>query len=165
MIVRQIIVFIVLFASTVFAYAQKAYDGCADVKGISCETKCDYAKFVSVFGVPEKYRKVGNPEDGEEMTETYCFGETRFVFQNNGELRYFSIEDSRFPVITNYIAGGVRVGEKISKLDSCEYGKPVFKKTLKDGSKEYSLWGDSYDPVYFYVKNGIIESIVYIVVP
>ena len=32
---RQIIVFIVLLASTVFAYAQKAYDGCADVKGMS----------------------------------------------------------------------------------------------------------------------------------
>ena len=149
---RQIIVFIVLLASTVFAYAQKPYDGCADVKGISRDTKCNYAKFVSVFGVPEYYKKVGEPKDGDEMTEVYRFGKTYFVFQNNGELRSFALENNRFPALTNYIEGGIRVGDKFSKLDKFEYGKPVFKKTLEDGTAIYRLWEDSYDRITFSVK-------------
>ena len=152
---KLIISIVILFASMVFAYAQKAYDGCADVKGISRETKCDYAKFVSVFGVPERYKKVGEPKDGE----------TYFVFQNNGELTSFALKDSRFPALTNYIEGGIRVGDRISKLDKFEYGKPVFKKTLEDGTAIYRLWEDSYDRITFSVKNGIIELIVYISVP
>lgn len=162
---KLIISIVVLFTSIVFANAQKAYDGCADVKGISCETKCDYAKFVSVFGVPDEYYKFGEPEDGEEMSETYYFGETYFVFQNNGELRHFFIRDSRFPVLTNYLAGGIRVGDKISKLDNFEYGKPVFKEKRKDGTEKYVLWEKSYDPVYIYVKNGFIKTILYVVIP
>ena len=151
---RQItIVSILLLASAVFANAQKAYDGCADVKGISCETKCDYAKFVSVFGVPEYYKKVGEPKDGDEMTEVYRFGKSYFVFQNNGELRTFSVRDNRFPTLTNYIEGGIRVGDKFSKLDKFEYGKPVFKKTLEDGTAIYRLWEDSYDRITFSVKS------------
>ena len=160
-----IISVLVLFASATFASAQKVYDGCADVKGISRETKCDYAKFVSVFGVPERYKKVGEPKDGNEMTEEYSFGETYFVFQNNGELTSFALKDSRFPALTNYIEGGIRVGDRISKLDKFEYGKPVFKKTLEDGTAIYRLWEDSYDRITFSVKNGIIELIVYISVP
>ena len=162
---RQIIVFIVLLASTVFANAQKAYDGCADVKGISRETKCDYAKFVSVFGVPEHYRKVGKPEDGEEMSETYYLGDNCFVFQNSGVLTYFSMRDGLFPTLTNYLKGGISVGEKFSKLDKFEYGKPVFKDKLEDGRSVYILWEDSYDQVYISVKNGIIKSIVYLSIP
>ena len=162
---RQIIVFIVLFASAVFANAQKAYDGCADVNGISRETKCDYAKFVSVFGVPERYKKVGEPKDGDEMTEVYRFGKSYFVFQNNGELRTFSVRDNRFPALTNYIEGGIRVGDKFSKLDKFEYGKPVFKDKLEDGTAVYILWEDSYDQVYISVKDGIIKSIVYLSIP
>ena len=163
---RQItIVSILLLASAVFANAQKAYDGCADVKGISRDTKCNYAKFVSVFGVPEYYKKVGEPEDGDEMTEVYRFGKSYFVFQNNGELRSFALENNRFPALTNYIEGGIRVGDKFSKLDKFEYGKPVFKDKLEDGTSVYVLWEDSYDQVYISVKNGIIELIVYISVP
>ena len=163
---RQILLSIfVLLASTVFAYAQKPYDGCADVKGISRDTKCNYAKFVSVFGVPEYYKKVGEPKDGDEMTEVYRFGKSYFVFQNNGELRTFSVRDNRFPTLTNYIEGGIRVGDKFSKLDKFEYGKPVFKKTLEDGTAIYRLWEDSYDQITFSVKNGIIKSIVYMSIP
>ena len=150
---RQILLSIfVLLASTVFAYAQKPYDGCADVKGISRETICNYAKFVSVFGVPEYYKKVGEPKDGDDMTEVYRFGKTYFVFQNNGELRSFALENNRFPALTNYIEGGIRVGDKFSKLDKFEYGKPVFKKTLEDGTAIYRLWEDSYDRITFSVK-------------
>ncbi len=156
---------LVLFASAAFADAQKVYDGCADVKGISRETKCDYAKFVSVFGVPERYKKVGKPEDGYEMSEEYSFGKTYFVFQNNGELTSFDLENNRFPALTNYIEGGIRVGDKFSKLDKFEYGKPVFKDKLEDGTAVYILWEDSYDQVYISVKDGIIKSIVYLSIP
>ena len=163
---RQILLSIfVLLASTVFAYAQKPYDGCADVKGISRETKCDYAKFVSVFGVPDYYRKVGVPEDGDEMSEVYYFGETYFVFQNNGELRQFFIRDSRFPVLTNYIKGGIRVGDKFSVFEKFEYSKPILKETRDDGTEKYVLWEDSYDPMYFYVINGSIKTIRYAAIP
>ncbi len=53
-----------------------------------------------------------------------------------------------------------KLGQKVkleSKLDKFEYGKPVFKDTLEDGTSVYVLWDDSYDQVYISVKNGIIE--------
>ncbi len=162
---KLIISIVVLFTSIVFANAQKAYDGCADVKGISRETKCDYAKFVSVFGVPEHYRKVGKPEDGDDMSETYYLGDNCFVFQNSGILTYFSMKDNRLPVLTNYIKGGIRVGDRFSIFDNFEYGKPVFKDSLEDGRVVYSLWADSYDPIYLSVKDGVIKTIVYLSIP
>ena len=83
------------------------------------------------------------------------------MFQNNGDLHHFSIEDNRFAALTNFIKGGVRVGDKISKLDNIIYGKPKFLNKMEDGKLRYVLWESSYDPVYFHVKDGIILCIVY----
>ena len=160
-----IISVLVLFASATFASAQKVYDGCADVKGISRETKCDSTKFVSIFGKPDEYYKFGKPEDGDDMSETYYLGDNCFVFQNSGILTYFSMKDNRLPVLTNYIKGGIRVGDRFSIFDNFEYGKPVFKDSLEDGRVVYSLWADSYDPIYLSVKDGVIKTIVYLSIP
>ena len=152
----------VLLAASFAASAQVLdfYVG-ADVNGIDCFTKCNYDKFVSVFGKPDKYEKFGDAEDEEEMSEVYYFGESYFVFQNNGDLHHFAIEDKRFAALTKFIKGGVRVGDKISRLDNIIYGKPKFLNKMPDGKSRFVLWETSYDPVYFHVKDGIILCIVY----
>jgi len=132
----------------------------ADVNGINCSTKCNYDKFVSVFGKPDAYISSGNPND-DDFCETYEIGENYFAFSDNGYLNYFELGDNRFSALTKFIKGGVRVGDKISKLDNIKYGKPVPEKPNKDGTTWYDLWESSYDPVYLLVKDGIILRIVY----
>ena len=65
----------VLLAASFAASAQVLdfYVG-ADVNGINCSIKCNYDKFVSVFGKPDKYEKFGEVEDEEEMSEVYYVG-------------------------------------------------------------------------------------------
>ena len=65
-----------LFVASVFIMDAQVLDFyvCADVNGIDCSTKCNYDKFVSVFGKPDKYEKFGEVEDEEEMSEVYYVG-------------------------------------------------------------------------------------------
>ena len=53
------------------------------------------------------------------------------------------------------------MGDKISKLDNIRYGRPVPEKPNEDGTTWYDLWGESYDPVYLLVKDGVILKIIY----
>ncbi len=151
----------VLIAASFAAGAQVLdfYIG-ADVNGIDCFTKCNYEKFVSVFGKPDKYITSGIPND-DDFSETYYIGKNAFSFSYNGELHYFRLWDKRFAALTKFIDGGVRVGDKISKLDNIRYGRPVPKKPNEDGTTWYDLWGESYDPVYLLVKDGVILKIIY----
>ena len=151
----------VLIAASFAANAQVLdfYVG-ADVNGINGSSKCNYDKFVSVFGKPDKYICSGDP-NGDDFSETYYIGKNTFSFSFNGELYYFELGDKRFAALTKFIKGGVRLGDKISKLDNIKYGKPVPEKPNKDGTTWYDLWESSYDPVYFHVKDGIILRIVY----
>ena len=132
----------------------------ADVNGINCSTKCNYDKFVSVFGKPDTYISSGNPND-DDFCETYEIGENSFAFSDNGYLNYFELGDNRFAALTNFIKGGVRVGDKISKLDNIIYGKPKFLNKMENGKLRYVLWESSYDPVYFHIKDGVILKIIY----
>ena len=151
----------ILFAASFAASAQVLdFYVCADVNGIDCSTKCNYDKFVSVFGKPDIYINSGDP-NGDEFSETYEIGKNSFSFSFNGELYYFDLGDNRFAALTNFIKGGVRVGDKISKLDNIVYGKPKFLNKMEDGKLRYVLWESSYDPVYFHVKDGIILKIIY----
>ena len=151
----------VLFAASFAVNAQVLdfYVG-ADVNGINCSTKCNYDKFVSVFGKPDAYISSGNPND-DDFCETYEIGENSFAFSDNGYLNYFELGDNRFSALTNFIKGGVKVGDKISKLDNIIYGKPKFLNKMEDGKLRYVLWESSYDPVYFHIKDGVILCIVY----
>ena len=151
----------ILFAASFAASAQVLdFYVCADVNGIDCSTKCNYDKFVSVFGKPDKYIREGGAGI-EEPSETYYVGKNSFSFSNDGELHYFDLGDNRFAALTNFIKGGVRVGDKISKLDNIVYGKPKFSSKTSEGISIFILWETSYDPVYFHVKDGIILCIVY----
>ena len=155
----------VLLAASFAASAQVLdfYVG-ADVNGINCSIKCNYDKFVSVFGKPDKYICSGDP-NGDDFSETYYIGKNTFSFSFNGELYYFDLGDNRFAALTNFIKGGVRVGDKISKLDNIIYGKPKFSSKTSEGISIFILWESSYDPVYFHVKDGIILYIIYNYIP
>ena len=74
---------------------------------------------------------------------------------------YFELGDNRFSALTKFIKGGVRLGDKISKLDNIVYGKPKFLNKMEDGKLRYVLWESSYDPVYFHIKDGVILKIIY----
>ncbi len=151
-----------LFVASVFimdAQVLDFYVG-ADVNGIDCSIKCNYDKFVSVFGKPDAYISSGNPND-DDFCETYEIGENYFAFSDNGYLNYFELGDNRFAALTNFIKGGVRLGDKISKLDNIIYGKPKFLNKMENGKLRYVLWESSYDPVYFHIKDGVILKIIY----
>ena len=100
----------VLLAASFAASAQVLdfYVG-ADVNGINCSIRCNYDKFVSVFGKPDTYISSGNPND-DDFCETYEIGENYFSFSDNGYLNYFELGDNRFSALTKFIKGGVRVG-------------------------------------------------------
>ncbi len=87
-----------------------------------------------------------------------------FSFCDGGRFFGFYLSDSRFSALTLWIPGGIRVGDKLSKLDNFKYGKPKVADWMKptDGSVQYVLFYDYLDGLVFLsVKNGIIEGIWY----
>ena len=72
--------------------------------------------------------------------------------------------DDRFAALTLWIPGGVRVGDKLSKLDNFKYGKPKVASWLKpeDGLVDYVLFYDYLDDLVFLsVKDDVIQNIHY----
>ena len=87
-----------------------------------------------------------------------------FSFCDGGRFFGFYLSDSRFSALTLWIPVGIRVGDKLSKLDNFKYGKPKVADWMKptDGSVQYVLFYDYLDGLVFLsVKNGIIEGIWY----
>ena len=138
-----------------------------DVEGVKIGQKMTYDKFLAKFGKPTEYTQ-SDSDSGEEGTPTldeyYRVGKDVFYFRNNGNFCGFSIKDKRLSVLTLWISGGVRVGDKLSSLDNFKYGKPKVASWLepKDGFVTYTLFYDYLDDLVFLsVKDGIICSISY----
>ena len=72
----------VLLAASFAASAQVLdfYIG-ADVNGIDCFTKCNYDKFVSVFGKPDKYIREGGGQVLKNQVKPIMWEKTLFPFQ------------------------------------------------------------------------------------
>ena len=149
----KILIAIALFISS-FAMAQNEEADGYDVEGFCIGQRMNYKQFVAKFGKPDRYENVGGDE-------SYYIGEDYFHFEDNGIFLNFIIESNRFAVLTKYMKGGIRVGDKLSKLDNFKYGKPVFTKRLKSGRHEYALFYESDEVVYLGVTNGMIVSIRY----
>lgn len=131
-----------------------------DVEGLCIDDRLDSIGFVKKFGKPDEYRKFDYGEG--DISETYVVGENRFHFEENGFFKDFSLMDGRFAVLTSSISGGIRVGDKFSKLDSYKYGSPVYSRVYDKDVKEYKLFEKSEDPLYIVVKSGIIIRIYYV---
>ena len=132
-----------------------------DVDGFCIGQRMNYKQFVTKFGKPDRYEANGGDE-------SYYIGEDYFHFGQDGLFLDFVLESPRFAALTKYIKGGIRVGDKLSKLDNFKYGKPV---EIKYGFKpekgviKYALFSESDEPVFLLVKNGIITVIFYFEIP
>lgn len=135
-----------------------------DVEGIMIDQKINYGQFVAKFSNPDEYERMDTNGGVYENEETYKIGENRFSFCDGGRFFSFHLFDARFSALTLWILGGIRVGDKLSKLDNFKYGKPKVADWMKptDGSVLYVLFYDYLDGLVFLsVKNGIIEGIWY----
>ena len=152
----KILIAIALFISS-FAMAQNEEADGYDVEGFCIGQRMNYKQFVAKFGKPDKYRDNGSDE-------SYYIGKDYFHFEENGIFMAFVLESKRFAALTKYIKGGIRVGDKLSKLDNFKYGKPVEAKygtPPEPGVLKYALFDPSDFIVYLYVKSGVIIAISY----
>lgn len=162
---------IVTICLTVFlsvtANAQDFYDEfrakSIDVDGMKIGQVLDYSQFVAKFGLPDKYEKQSSNGGDYEVTETYKKGKCYFEFCNGGYFCGFTLSDNSFSALTFLIKGGIKVGDKLSKLDDFTYGKPIVAEWLKPFSYyiPYVLFPEQDGKVFLFVRKGIIEKISY----
>ena len=152
--------FLIAIALLISSFANAQVDGYSkyDVEGVFIGQRMNYKQFVAKFGKPDTYENDGSDE-------SYYIGEDYFHFEENGIFMAFVLESKRFAALTKYIKGGIRVGDKLSKLDNFKYGKPVEAKygtPPEPGVVKYALFSHCDCIVYLYVKDGIIISINYV---
>ena len=159
---KRILFIIVAFFMSFVAMAQENEEWFGhDVEGFCIGQRMNYKQFVAKFGKPDRYEANGGDE-------SYYIGEDYFHFGQDGLFLDFVLESPRFAALTKYIKGGIRVGDKLSKLDNFKYGKPV---EIKYGFKpekgviKYALFSESDEPVFLLVKDGIITVIFYFEIP
>lgn len=164
---------IVTICAVAFLYvtvsAQDFYDEfrakSIDVEGVKIGRKMTYDQFVAKFGKPTEYTQSDSGEGGESSIDGYYkVGQDVFYFQDNGAFSGFSINENKFSVLTLWITDGIRVGDKLSKLDNFKYGKPKVASWLKpeNGFVEYAIFYNHLDAfVYLSVKDGVIHNIRY----
>ena len=159
---KRILFITVAFFMSFVAMAQENEEWFGhDVEGFCIGQRMNYKQFVAKFGKPDRYEANGGDE-------SYYIGEDYFHFGQDGLFLDFVLESPRFAALTKYIKGGIRVGDKLSKLDNFKYGKPV---EIKYGFKpekgviKYALFSESDEPVFLLVKDGIIIVIIYNEIP
>lgn len=158
---KKIICFVLaVFVCAVAVGAQDYKIPIIDAEGLEDDQVIDYAGFVKIFGVPDKYEK-SEYDPSEGYYEIYYVGKNYFYFRECGHFAEFRLVDKRFAAQTLTVKGDIRVGDKLSKLDDYEYGKPKYVMKLDSGALRYSLF--DYAECWFYltVKDGIITEISY----
>lgn len=147
---KQIVVAVLLLFPTI-SLAQ-------DIDGIDIGDTITKEQMIAKFGNPDSYSE-NNGEFGKDRD--YMYGQT-WIQTIDNKLENFVICDKRFKVLSKYIPTGVRVGDKLSKLNGSKYGPPQRADWLAWEDYFINLGGDKYEIyVHFYVENGIIISISY----
>lgn len=124
-----------------------------DVNGVDIGDVLEYDQVVSVFGEPECFKQDDNGIEG--INQQYSYGCNTLDFKDDVFIG-FCLRDASFTALTNHIDGGIKVGDKLSRLDNFKYGKPKFHK-----GNTYLMFTGSDNPVYLIVENGIIIGIDY----
>ena len=108
----------------------------------------------------------------EEYIEGVCSFNARIVLDDkNYSLIGFNTNSPNYCVLSDYISGGVKVGDPISKMENYDfvhtkYGRNkdsnAFRLLTSMGeTKEYGVFLDEFQFLFFYVSNGIILSIAF----
>lgn len=128
-----------------------------DVNGVCVGTILTRDQVVAKFGEPTRYVEQDSGDNG--VNRYYYYGNS-YIHTKAHVFDEFGISDAAFAVCTLQIAGGLKVGDPLSKLDNFVFGKPKFIKTVDDMLR-YRLFYTSDNPVHLYVKDGIIVDITY----
>ena len=154
---RKILFITIAFFMSFVAMAQENEEWFGhDVEGFCIGQRMNYKQFVTKFGKPDRYEANGGDE-------SYYIGEDYFHFEQSIFLQ-FIIKTPRFAVLTKDIKGGIRVGDKLSKLDNFKYGKPIKAREAlqpNDGSVTYVLFYNTDFPLYLNTEDGKITIIHY----
>ncbi len=147
---KKIIYTIIALILPFFAYAQ-------DVEGVEIDSVMTYGQVVAKFGVPDKFEvQDADFPDGAKIWY-YKYGKNELVFSNTDGLIGFYIYDDRFSLITNYLEGGLKVGDPLSKIQNVNIQGPLEHHCNEpDGSKIYHLFSHTDCPLWIWIKNGII---------
>ncbi len=143
---------ILVFVFPLFAYAQ-------DVEGVEIDSVMTYAQVVAKFGQPDevKVRHADFPENSNIYS--YFYGENKLVFSDLDGLIEYRIYDDRFKLIVNYLEGGLRVGDLLSKIQDVNVKGPLYKYgTESDGREIYHLFSQTDCPLWIRTKNGVIAD-------
>lgn len=136
----------------VIAFAQ-------DIDGIDIGDTITKEQMIAKFGKPDSYSE----NDGEfGIDRDFMYGQT-WIQAIDNKLESFVICDERFKILSKYIPTGVRVGDKLSKLNGSKYGPPPQRADWLAWEDYFiSPGGDKYEIyVHFSVENGIIIRISY----
>ena len=159
---KRILFITVAFFMSFVAMAQENEEWLGhDVEGFCIGQRMNYKQFVAKFGKPDRYEVYGE-DDGKQ--ESYYYGKDYFYCDYNGQFLEFNLKTPRFAALTKYIKGGIRVGDKLSKLDNFKYGKPIKAREAlqpNNGNVKYVLFYNTDCPLYLNAKDGKITLIHY----
>lgn len=156
---KRIILFFICLIATVPSFAQR------DIKTLD---KIGLDAIVAILG----------PHDGEdgmyddEVIVHFANGDTQVRLNiSTSELLGFNTKSSAFCVLSDYIAGGFKVGDSLTKLQGFDFVHSTYGKnrsgnalTLIDSTAErdyYKAYGMERRVFEFIVKNGIITKIIF----
>lgn len=126
-----------------------------DLNGLEIGKVYTKQQVIDIMGEPRAYRK----HDSEfGLDESYYYGErTELDFQHDGEFYFFTVQDSKYAILTLYIKGGICVGENLSVMK--KVGLPM--KKVKDD--EYVVY-INYEPLFIAVNSdNTIRRLSYVV--
>ena len=140
-------------------------------------------KFETFSGkTPEKVKQqYGTPvlEDAYSMSESYLLKYKDFSItfaQGSNYIEEFRTDNKKFIFLSSVLGGGVKVGDKVSKLSSIPLSKlknksgnkiktPKFEVDLGDGNATknatHVLFEEESERYYFYAENGVIKIILF----
>ena len=124
-----------------------------DINGVEIGDTLKYDQVVLQFGEPSRYYENDSGDLG--VDKLYYYGKNHLQF-NDDVFIGFGLRDALFAALTNHIEDGLKVGDKLSRLDNFKYGKPEYHRW-----NTYLLFTGSDNPVYLIVENGIIIGIDY----
>ncbi len=147
---KKLFLSITFIGASLYSYAQ-------DVEGVEINTNMTFEQVVEKFGQPDEVEIQDADWPEGAKIRYYQYGENELVFSDTDGLIEFSIRNNRFALITNYVEGGIRVGDLLSKIQNINIqGVLEFIENDAEGAYIYHIFSQSDCPLWVWVKDGII---------